>query len=91
LTFSRQRNESRYLAHATTAATGKSQTNTLQIPIAQLKPPSDSGFDPAVSSPEYYLTPAPNADLIPRLLLVGRHLIILNNSGINGMLEYQYV
>ena len=39
------------------------------------------GFDPAVSSPEYYLTPAPNADLIRGPLLVGRHLIILNKSG----------
>jgi hypothetical protein len=36
---------------------------------------------PAVSSPEYYLTPAPNDDAIRKLLLVDRHLIILNNSG----------
>ena len=39
-----------------------------------------SGFDPAVSSPEYYLTPAPNDDAIRKVLLVGRCLIILNNS-----------
>jgi hypothetical protein len=37
--------------------------------------------DPAVSSPEYYPTPAPNADVIRKPLLAGRHLIILNRSG----------
>jgi hypothetical protein len=36
---------------------------------------------PAVSSPEYYPTPAPNADVIRKPLLAGRHLIILNRSG----------
>jgi hypothetical protein len=68
------------LAHATIATTRRSQTTTLQIPIAQLKLPGDSGFDPAVSSPEYYLTPAPGDDAIRKALLVGRHLIILNMS-----------
>jgi hypothetical protein len=29
---------------------------------------------------EYYPTPAPNADVIRKPLLVGRHLIILNRS-----------
>ena len=43
--------------------------------------PDRCRHDPAVSSPEYYLTPAPNADVIGEPLLVGRHLIILNNSG----------
>jgi hypothetical protein len=55
-------------------------TTALQIPITQLKPPNDNGFDPAVSSPEYYLTPAPSDDAIRKALLVGRHLIILNNG-----------
>jgi len=32
-----------------------------------------------------YLTPAPNADLIRKLLLAGRHLIILNKSGPSSM------
>jgi hypothetical protein len=36
---------------------------------------------PAVSSPEYYPTPASNADVIRKPLLAGRHLIILNISG----------
>jgi hypothetical protein len=31
---------------------------------------------------EYYLTPAPNADVIRKPLLDGRHLIILNRSSI---------
>ena len=30
---------------------------------------------------EYYPTPAPNADLVRKPLLTGRHLIILNRSG----------
>ncbi len=69
------------MTHATIAATRTDQTETLQIPIARSKLPSAIGFDTAVSSPEYYLTPAPNADLIGKPLLAGRHLIILNNSG----------
>ena len=39
--------------------------------------------EPAVSSPGHYPTPAPNADLIRKPLLAGRHLIILNHCGIN--------
>jgi hypothetical protein len=73
-----QRAESRQLAHVISIAIRIELTEVLQIPIAQWKRPGNSGFDPAVSSPEYYLTPAPNADLIRKLLLVGRHLIILN-------------
>jgi len=38
-------------------------------------------FEYQIASPEYYLTPAPNADPIRKRLLVGRHLIILNYSG----------
>jgi hypothetical protein len=36
---------------------------------------------------EYYPTPASNADVIRKPLLVGRHLIILNRSGDNGYLR----
>ena len=70
-----------HLAHAIIIVIRTEQTETFQIPIAQWQRPGNSGFDPAVSSPEYYLRPAPNADLIRKLLLVGRHLIILNRSG----------
>ena len=78
--FPRQWTESRHLAHAIIIAIRTEQTETLQIPIAQRKRPSNSGFDPAVSSPEYYLTPAPNDDTNRKALLAGRHLIILNTS-----------
>jgi len=53
----------------------------LQIPIAQCKRPGDISFDAAVSSPEYYLTPASNAEVIGKPQLDGRHLIILNRIG----------
>ena len=43
--------------------------------------PATAATTPAVSSPEYYPTPAPNADVIRKPLLVGRHPIILNISG----------
>ncbi len=56
------------------------QANTLQIPIAQSLLPHRCRHDPAVSSPEDYPTPAPNADVIRKPLLDGRHLIILNRS-----------
>jgi len=54
------------------------QANTLQIPIAQSQRLSHNYRDPAVSSPEYYPTPAPIGDAIRKPLLAGRHLIILN-------------
>jgi len=34
-----------------------------------------------ISSPEYYLTPAPSVHVIGEALPIGRHLIILNNTG----------
>jgi hypothetical protein len=77
-TTASQRVKSRRRTHANIAATRTDQTDTLQIPIAQWKRPRDISFDPAVSSPEYYLTPAPNAEVIGKPQLDGRHLIILN-------------
>jgi hypothetical protein len=57
-------------------------TTDLQIPIAHSTLINRCCCDPAVSSPEYYPTPASNADVIRKPLLVGRHLIILNNNGL---------
>jgi hypothetical protein len=56
-------------------------TTDPQIPIAHSIFIDRCCCDPAVSSPEYYPTPAPNADVIRKPLLAGRHLIILNRSG----------
>ena len=49
-------------------------------PHSSIKTTQRDQLRPAVSSPEYYPTPAPNADVIRQPLLVGRHLIILNMS-----------
>ena len=67
--------------HKTIEPGTPSQANTLQIPIAQAKQNRNICCIPAVSSPEDYPTPAPNADSIRRPVRDGRHLIILNNSG----------
>jgi hypothetical protein len=58
-------------------------TTALQIPIAHSTRINHHCRDPAVSSSEYYLTPASKADVIGKPLLDGRHLIILNKSRIN--------
>ena len=60
------------------------ETTAHQIPIAHSALINHLCYDPAVSSPEYYPTPASNADMIRKPLLVGRHLIILSRSGSNG-------
>jgi len=79
-TVSIQTAEAAGLMHKNIEPDTPAQANTLQIPIAQAQQIRDICCDPAVSSPEDYPTPAPNADVIRKPLLDGRHLIILNRS-----------